>query len=141
MECLQALVQAGEGAVPILVEALKTGSNHHRAFAARALGLIADPSSRPALLEALKEEDELVRCHTLLALVRFGRQEARPGFQHGAEKDPHDDVRFPMAFALTRDAKPDPKRIRQGLIESSRPDLARLVVMRSYGSPFSLPSR
>src|SRR5262249_50028308 len=44
MECLQALVKAGDGAVPVLVEALKTGPNHHhRAFAAQALGFIVDP--------------------------------------------------------------------------------------------------
>src|SRR5262249_49828565 len=53
MECLQALVQAGDGAVPVLVKALRTGStHHHRAFAAQALGFIVDPSTRPALVDA-----------------------------------------------------------------------------------------
>jgi hypothetical protein len=124
MECLQALVKAGEGAVPILVEALKSGSNHHhRGFAAQALGFIGDPNARPALLEALKEENEFVRIHVLMALGRFGRLEATPAFRDMAEKNAHDDVRFLMSYALTRDDKPDPKPIRQALIDY---DLTRM---------------
>src|SRR5262245_2602376 len=119
MECLQALVKAGEGAVPVLVEALKTGSNHHhRAFAAQALGFIVDPSTRPALVDALKEKNEFVRIHALMALGRFGRQEATPEFRHMASnQEPHGGVQFLMSYALTRDDKPDPKPIRQALID------------------------
>jgi HEAT repeat protein len=124
MECLQTLVKAGEGAVPVLLEALRPGSNHHhRGFAAQALGFIGDPNARPALLEAVKEKDEFVRIHALLALVRFGRQEATPELRQIAEKDPHDDVRFLTSYALMRDDKPDLKRIRQALIGY---DLARM---------------
>jgi HEAT repeat protein len=119
MECLQALVKAGDGAVPVLVEALKTGSNHHhRAFAAQALGFIVDPSTRPALVDALKEKNEFVRIHALMALGRFGRQDATPEFRRMAsEQEPHDTVRFLMSYALTRDDKPDPKPIRRALID------------------------
>jgi len=119
MECLQALVKAGDGAVQILVEALKTGSNqHHRAFAAQALGFIVDPSTRPALVAALQEKNEFVRIHALMALGRFGRQEATPEFRRMAsEQEPHGGVQFLMSYALTRDDKPDPKPIRQALID------------------------
>jgi hypothetical protein len=124
MTCLVTLVRAGPDAVPILLEALKPGSNHHhRGFAAQALGLIADPRARPALAEAIKERDEFVRIHALLALVRFGRLEATPAFRHMAEKEPHDDVRFLMSYALTRDDEPDPRPIRQALIDY---DLTRM---------------
>jgi len=119
MESLQALVKAGDGAVPVLVEALKTGSNHHhRAFAAQALGFIVDPSTRPALVDALKEKNEFVRIHALMALGRFGRQEATPEFRRMAsEQEPHGGVQFLMSYTLTRDDKPDPKPIRQALID------------------------
>jgi hypothetical protein len=119
MECLQALVKAGDDAVPVLVEALKTGPNHHhRAFAAQALGFIVDPSTRPALVDALKEKNEFVRIHALMALGRFGRQEATPEFRRMAsEQEPHGGVQFLMSYALTRDDKPDPKPIRQALID------------------------
>lgn len=125
MECLQALVKAGEGAVPVLVEALKPGSNHHhRGFAAQALGFIADPNTRSALAEATKEDNEFVRIHAIMALTRFGRQPETPQFRRMAsEKEPHDTVRFLMSYALTRDDKPDPKPIRQALIDY---DLARM---------------
>jgi hypothetical protein len=125
MECLQALVKAGDPAVPVLVEALKTGSNHHhRAFAAQALGFIVDPSIRPALVDALKEKNEFVRIHALMALGRFGRQPASPMFrQMASEKEPHGGVQFLMSYALTRDDQPDPKPIRQALIDY---DLKRL---------------
>jgi hypothetical protein len=125
MECLQALVKAGDAAVPVLVEAMKPGSNHHhRGFAAQALGFIADPSTRPALVEAIKEKDEFVRIHALMALARFGRQPATPEFRHlASEKELHDGVRFLMSYVLTRDDKPDPKPIRQALIDY---DLTRM---------------
>jgi hypothetical protein len=133
MECLQALVKAGNGAVPVLVEALKTGSNqHHRAFAAQALGFIVDPSTRPALVDALKEKNEFVRIHALMALGRFGRQEATPEFRRMAsEQEPHGGVRFLMSYVLTRDDKPDPKPIRQALIDY---DLTRMGSARE-GKP------
>jgi hypothetical protein len=130
MECLQALVKAGEGAVPVLVEALRPGSNHHhRGFAAQALGFIVDPNTRAALVEAIKEKDEFVRIHALMALARFGRQEATPEFrQMASEKEPHDSVRFLMSYILTRDDKPDPKPIRQALIDY---DLTRMGSARA----------
>jgi len=59
-----------------------------------------------------------VRIHALMALGRFGRQEATPEFRHMAsEQEPHGGVQFLMSYALTRDDKPDPKPIRQALID------------------------
>jgi hypothetical protein len=99
MECLQTLVKASDASVPILVEALKPGSNHHhRGLAAPALGFIADPSTRPALVEAISEKDEFVRIHARMALGRFGRLEPTPAFRlMASEQEPHGGVQFLMS--------------------------------------------
>src|SRR5262249_32853162 len=75
MECRVALAKAGPGAVPVLVDALKTGSPDIRAFAAEALGFLADASARAALEEAVEDKDHNVRLNAIRALGRWGRLE------------------------------------------------------------------
>jgi HEAT repeat protein len=116
-------VKDGPAAVPVLVDVLRTGSPQTRAFAAQALGFLADPSARPALVEAVEDKGEVVRYHALRALGRLGRQEATPLFRHIAEKDENVDLQYLMTFALTRDDKPDPGTIRQTLVDY---DLSRM---------------
>jgi hypothetical protein len=107
MECLVRLVRAGPPAVPLLVSALKVGPAHHRAFAAQVLGFLADPSARPALAQAAKEKNEIVRVFATIALERLDRLEATPK----------------TSFARTWGVKPDPEPTRRALLEY---DLARM---------------
>src|SRR5713226_1470854 len=55
MESLVGLVKIGPEAVPVLVEALRSGSPSTREFAAQALVLFADSTAKPALERALAD--------------------------------------------------------------------------------------
>jgi hypothetical protein len=75
MECLVKLVKTGPAAVPVLVECLKNekAPPYTRAFAAQALGLLADAGDRPALLLAIEDKDAYVAAQARIALGRLGR--------------------------------------------------------------------
>jgi hypothetical protein len=123
MECLVRLAKAGPAAVPVLLEALKTGSPETRAFAAQALGFLADGDAQPALVHAAAEDKEgLVRVHAIRSLGRLGRLESKPMYRKIVEKD-GPTPKFDMTFALTRDDKPDLGAIRKAL---SSYDLSRI---------------
>ncbi len=123
MECLVALAQAGPEAVPVLLDALKTGSPDSRSLAGEALCFLADAKARPALEQAVEDKERDMRLYAIRSLGRLGRLEAKPKYRQIADKDPSAGVRFEMTFALTRDDKPDPGAIRKAL---SRYDLARM---------------
>jgi hypothetical protein len=123
MECLVALAKAGQAAVPVLVEALKSRAPETRAFAAQALGFLAEPSARVALAQAVGDREQLVRLHAIKSLGRLGRLKAVPRYRQIADKDESVGIRFEMTFALTRDDKAGPEAIRKAL---SRYDLTRM---------------
>lgn len=123
MECLVALAKAGPAAVPVLLDALKTGSPDSRVFAGEALSFVVDAKARPALVQAVEDNERDVRLFAIRALGRLGRLEATPKYRQIADKDPSAGVRFEMSFALARDDKPDFEAIRQIL---SSYDLARM---------------
>lgn len=130
MECLVTLAKAGPEAVPVLLDALKTGSLASHGFAAKALAFLADEKFRPALekvrpalLQAVEDKDRDVRLTAIRLLGRLGRLEDKPKYREIADKDPSAHVRFEMTFALTRDDKPNPRAIRRAL---SSYDLTRM---------------
>jgi HEAT repeat protein len=131
MECLVALAKAGPASVPVLLDALKTGSPESRALAGGALSFLADEKARPSLEQSVEDKERDVRLYAIRALGRLGRLEAKPKYKQIADKDTSAGVRFEMAFALTRDDKPDPGAIRETLsrydltrMDSARPDKA-----------------
>jgi HEAT repeats len=114
IECLCALAKAGPATVPDLVDVLKTGSADSRALAAEALGVLGDAKSMPALAEAIEDKDHVVQVYAIKALGRLGA-ESTPKYRQIAENDGSVGIRFEMAFALTRDDKPNSDAIRRSL--------------------------
>jgi HEAT repeats len=130
MECKVALAKAGPEAIPVLLDALKTGSPASRGLAYEALGFLASEKFQPAieklrpgLLQAALDKDRDVRLTAIHLLGRLGRIESKPKYLEIADKDPSGHVQFEMKFALTRDDKPNPEAIRKAL---SSYDLTRM---------------
>jgi HEAT repeat protein len=115
IECLVALAKAGPATVPVLVDALKTGSPASRDLAAQALGFLGDASAKAALAQVVDDKEEWSeRINAIRSLGRLGL-EATPKYRHIADKDSMVAIRFEMTFALTRDDKPNPEAIRKSL--------------------------
>jgi hypothetical protein len=72
------LEEIGSPAVPALVGALKSPSEHVRWEAAKALGDIADASAAPALVRTLEDEKAAVRWLAATALINLGRDALAP---------------------------------------------------------------
>jgi hypothetical protein len=68
----------GRPAVPFLVRALQSSSEHSRWEAAKALGGIADASAAPALVHALEDDKAAVRWLAATALIHLGRNALAP---------------------------------------------------------------
>jgi HEAT repeat protein len=114
IECLVALAKAGPATVPVLVDALKTGSPDSRGLAVEALGFLGDANAKSALAQVVEDKEWGVRINAIKSLGRLGL-EATPKYRQIAEKDGSVGIRFEMTFALTRDDKPDPEAIRKSL--------------------------
>jgi HEAT repeat protein len=67
-----ALARIGSAATPGLIDRLKNGSSSVRGRAARALAQIADPTSIPALIAALEDENPIVEYYADSALQKMG---------------------------------------------------------------------
>jgi len=68
----------GRPAVPFLVKALQSPSEHARWEAAKALSKIADASAASALVRALEDEKAAVRWLAATALIHLGRDALVP---------------------------------------------------------------
>ena len=114
MECLVKLMRIGPTAVPVLIDCLKDekAPPYTRAFAAQALGLLADARARPTLVKAMEDKDRVVQLHAIKAVGRLGRLEAEPRYRKIAEEG-----NFQMTFALTRDDEPDMATVRRTLAQ------------------------
>lgn len=125
MECLVRLMKIGPRAVPVLIECLKNEKEppSTRAFAAQALGLLADFRARPALLQAIEAKDGFVRAQARIALGRLGRLKETPRLRKLAGKDSMSGAHIELMFALARDDEPKPEPIRKALRDY---DLARM---------------
>jgi HEAT repeat protein len=102
--------QAGGKPVSYWVETLHSSPDARlRKEAAFKLGNVgpADPSSFPALCEALKDRESAVRCEAILALLKFGpvAQEAIPSLTELRENDRDPKVRDYAAKALEKLAR------------------------------------
>src|SRR5262245_5029445 len=125
MECLVKLMKIGPAAVPVLIDCLKNEKEppSTRALAAQALGFLADARARPALLQAIEDEDGFVGAAARKSLGRLGRLKATPKLRELAGKDPTRSAYIDMMFVLARDDEPNPEPIRQALRNY---DLARM---------------
>lgn len=73
---LKTLKRIGSPAVPDIVWLLKKGTDEQRFFAAKALGMMKEPSSADALIEALQDGHEWVRLYAAIALGELGETRA-----------------------------------------------------------------
>ncbi len=65
-----------------------------------ALGNLGDPVAVPALINALRHEEALVRGHAAWALGRIGGEEARAALQSALADEPEPEVRSEIRYAL-----------------------------------------
>ncbi len=75
------LQEIGGLAVPGLVRALESPSEHLRWEAAKALGEIADPAAAPALVNRLQDGKAAVRWLAAIALINLGHDALMPLLQ------------------------------------------------------------
>ena len=75
------LTEIGRPAVPALLGALQSPSEHARWEAAKALGEIPDPSAAPTLVRTLEDEKSAVRWLAATALINLGRDALVPLLQ------------------------------------------------------------
>jgi hypothetical protein len=75
------LTGIGQPAVPALLTALQSPSEHVRWEAAKALGEIADPCAAPTLVKTLEDEKAAVRWLAARALITLGRDALAPLLQ------------------------------------------------------------
>jgi hypothetical protein len=71
----------GRPAVPFLVRALQSPSEHARWEAAKALGEIGDSRAAPALVSRLEDDKSAVRWLAATALINLGRDALAPVLQ------------------------------------------------------------
>jgi HEAT repeat protein len=72
------LEEIGPPAVPALIKALRSPSEHARWEAAKALGEIGDPRAAPALVKTLEDDKAAVRWLAATALINLGRDALVP---------------------------------------------------------------
>jgi hypothetical protein len=75
------LEEMGRSAVPALLRALQSPSEHARWEAAKALGKIADTRAAPALVNTLEDEKPGIRWLAATALINLGRDALAPLLQ------------------------------------------------------------
>jgi HEAT repeat protein len=118
MEALVRMVRIGPAAVPVLAEALHKGSPLTREWAAQALALFAEPSTRPGLERALADPKPGVRLYAIQALSMLGKLPRNERNQQILRNDPSFwGVRPMMAAALEREDRPNPGQLRQVLAD------------------------
>lgn len=72
------LEEVGPPAVPALIAALRSPSEHARWEAAKALGEIRDTRAAPALVKTLEDDKAAVRWLAATALINLGRDALEP---------------------------------------------------------------
>jgi HEAT repeat protein len=118
MEALVGVARIGPAAVPVLVEALKSGRPATREFAAQALVLYADAKTRPALERALADPKSGVRLYAIQALSMLGPLPRTKENERILRDDPSDDCVQPMmAAALERADRPNQAELRKALAD------------------------
>jgi HEAT repeat protein len=124
MEALVSLAKIGPPAAPVLVEALKDGRPATREFAAQALVLLADASTRPALERALADPKPGVRLYGIQALSMLGPLPRTKENERILRSDPGFwGVRPMMAAALERTDRPNQAELRKALADYDLSDM------------------
>ena len=124
MEALVGLAKVGPPAAPVLVEALKDGRPATREFAAQALVLFADASTRPALERALADPKPGVRLYAIQALSMLGPLPRTRENERILRSDPGFwGVRPMMAAALERTDRPNQAELRKALADYDLSDM------------------
>lgn len=123
MESLISIVKKGHDAVPELVQALEQASPTTREFAAQALSIIADPSTRDVLTKALEDDEPRVRIYALRGLSSLGPVKLTSKQRRLIYKGGDSMLRHYVASVLVRKKAVDPSPIRQRLAEF---DLSRM---------------
>jgi len=98
----QALLEAGEQALPELQVALVLGSGRARHAAAWVLGRLGGPRAIGVLREALHDPCEAVRVISARALGQTSSEEARQALHDAAREDPSPKVQRVAQHALAR---------------------------------------
>jgi len=118
MGALVELARIGPGAAPVLVETLKSGQPATREFAAQALVLFADETTRPALEQALADPKPGVRLYAIQALSMLGPLSRTKENERILKSDPDFwGVRPMMAAALERADRPNQAILRKALAD------------------------
>jgi HEAT repeat protein len=136
MRALVSLTKAGRNAVGPLVETLQKGSPRNRTFAAWVLGILADPTARPALEKALADPEQAVRSQSVIALRMLGPLKLTDGQRKGLEAS-NFHVRAHLEFSLARKDDPNPAAIRKAL-QDYDPDRIDTARMGKLAPDFSL---
>lgn len=92
----------GIDAVHAIVPYLGAPEDVIRCAAARALAVLGDASTAPALVEALMDPDPDLRADAMAALVRCARPEDAPAIRRSLESDPVAEVKVAAIQALAR---------------------------------------
>jgi HEAT repeat protein len=127
-ETLRHLAHCGDASVRVLSEALRTGDDDLRVFAAQALSLLPHADARPSLLAALNDKHAAVRLYALDALSMLGKVPDEDPFRALMQKDPNRDVRAHAACAIDRDEPPQPDAIARALRDYDPKQLATAVL-------------
>lgn len=92
-------VHLGPSVVPVLIQALKMPGSRARYNAIETLSMIREPTAVPALLESVKEPNEMprIREHALRVAVRLDPSQVPPAIEFLA-KDPNPTLRKTAAF-------------------------------------------
>lgn len=103
MTALCELVGQGAAAVPTLTKALDEKDPEIRAFAAQALGFLAEPGPTQPMEKMLAEDaDPIARLYAADALGMFGGMKPKPLYDAAGARDKNQDVRAHVKFALER---------------------------------------
>ena len=117
MEALVRFAKIGPAAAPVLIEALKDSKPTTREFAAQALVLFADSTSKPALERALADPTPGVRLYAIQALSMLGPLPRTKENEQILTKDTLYGVRPMMAAALERADRPNLVQMRKALAD------------------------
>mgnify|MGYP001604879904 CR=1 FL=1 len=123
------LVKIGKGAVPVLAEALDNKDAEVRAFAAQALGFLADASvSKKMDLLLGQDSDPITRLYAADALGMGGGLKPADLYTKAEKEDANKDVRSHVRFALERNGERLPPSVQKLFVDfdQRKIDTARL---------------
>lgn len=111
MRAMQALVQHGGDAIPLLLETLRTGDMPQRILAAQTLGYLGSNVPTEPLVAALKSDtDSAVRLYLVDALGMLGKGDAVDWIEY-LKGEPNRDVKRHVGYVQERAGQPLDARV------------------------------